>query len=222
MVSVKPYHHLLCDCIDVCAQLRLQEHQISERFPKMTPSMFSKSFCTESQRSFPRLKGRAAWVKTLIPALLSVFTYHMDRHNVQHKQVRLALQKLIQIEEILEIHQASTKVPHADADALVKLARDFCLLNSGLARFFHTDGIFLFNVTIKFHYLLHCMYFSRYLHPAKAWCYGGESLLKHVRRLILSNASGTRLHKINDKVMASYLRGLQISLSGDRGLALVR
>ena len=66
---------------------------------------------------------------------------------------------------------------------------------------------------MKYHYLVHIALLSDRLNPALGWCYGGESFLKHVKRMVGQAAHGTKLEKVGDKVIDAYLRGVHMLLT---------
>ena len=60
--------------------------------------MFTRESCWRNM--FPKLKGRAAEVKHFGPALMKAFAAMMDRGNVDHQSIHLALQMSVEIDRI--------------------------------------------------------------------------------------------------------------------------
>jgi hypothetical protein len=87
---------------------------------------------------------------------------------------------------------------------------------------YHTQLVQLFNTTIKFHNVVHIALEGEFFHPGKGWCYGGESFLKHIRKLVQRNSFGTHVKDINAKVVSNYLNGLHIEFTKDSHLNLIR
>ena len=200
----------------VCVCVPYKDNNVQERYTKLTIG----TFWSGKAKKFPCLRGRAIWVRNLIDALLHVFESLHDPENPQHRQVMLALMCTASIEEILKRHDGKNRVPDADADRLVTNARDFFGLNTALGFFFHPRHIALFNSTIKFHYLLHVMNSSRRLHPNKVWCYGGESYLKHVRRMVARISFGCKLENVSNNVVTTYANALHMALRDDGNIEL--
>ena len=114
-------------------------------------------------------------------------------------------------------------MPTPDATTLKKHVRDFLNLNTSLGGHYHKleEPLYLFNTTIKYHYMLHVADKAKFLHPAKGWCFGGESFLKHVRRLVFKNSFGTPMQNIAGKVAESYLQALHIHFSQEANVQVV-
>ena len=170
-----------------------------------------------SGEPFPQLKGKGIWIRNLGPSLLKVFERVMKPTDVEHRSARLALESLNKFDSIIDKHKGKNKIPADDADDLLKQARTFLLLNSALGHHYHRQAIRLFNTTIKFHILLHLAKQSRFLHPSKGWCYGGESFLKFVRNIVQRCALATKLHNVGNKSLECYVQGLHMTLSEQCG-----
>eukprot|EP00969_Alexandrium_andersonii_P063033 2776146-Alexandrium_andersonii.AAC.1 len=85
----------------------------------------------------------------------------------QHKEVALALKASIRMEDILREHDSSWVLPGYAQAELVECAHVYLGMMTSLGNHFHPLGIYLFDVTIKFHYLLHACQKSKLLHPYK-------------------------------------------------------
>ena len=70
----------------------------------------------------------------------------------------------------------------------------------------------LFNITIKFHDLVHCVDQARYLHPYMTWCYSGESYMNRVKKVVQSCCRGTGPSKISKKFFEKVCTGHHIRL----------
>ena len=151
-------------------------------FNVLTLNMFVNK--KSPNKNFPYLKGKAAEIREIGPALLHVFSAFMDRGNAQHRRMHLALRLSCKMEEIIREHKGCfTLGPEAAAD-LTKAARDFVQLNTALASHYNQQGLKIFDVTIKFHYLVHAAHNSRYLSPGLSWCYAGEDMMQYMKKSI--------------------------------------
>ena len=72
----------------------------------------------------------------------------------------------------------------------------------------------LFNYTIKMHYLMEIALMAPFLQPAKSWCYGSESFLQHVRRLVSRCGTGTGPYRVGEASLEMYLDSLVWILGG--------
>ena len=68
--------------------------------------------------------------------------------------------------------------------------------------------MYLFNFTIKSHYLAHIALSSRYINPRLAWCYAGEDFMQKVKTIVASTQRGTQCHLVSKKAMQKYCQGL--------------
>ena len=137
----------------------------------------------------------------------------MDSSDRIHQQVLAAIKCSNQMDSIIKEHEDEFVLPEHAHVALVDVAFAFLQLNTSLGNHFHPQGIALFNTTMKYHYLMHSCLRSKLFIPIKGWCFGGESFLKHMKRIIQKNAHGTHLLALNDKVTQGYLEGLHIALA---------
>ena len=173
------------------------------------------------QNDFPLLKGKAAEVRNLLKPMLDVCSKFLDPTDRIHQTMNIALQKLIQIEDILKEHRAVYVFPDAVAKLFKKSCTDFVGLNAVLRR--HFEGVvraghpvLLFHVTIKYHYILHIADIAQYMNPRLGWCYQGESLMYATRKLVQSSCHGVPAHMIADKVLKKYAQALAMLLVRER------
>ena len=87
-------------------------------------------------KNFPVLKGKAAEIRGLVPALAEVFPTFMDAQNPQHREVRLALQAARTMESILDEYKESYTLPRRAAESFEKAACALVQLQTSLANFF--------------------------------------------------------------------------------------
>ena len=180
------------------------------QFQNMKLTMF------QNPGKFPRLKGRGAEIRHLGPALLHVFCEHMVADNRQHRQIKLALELNVRIESIFDDFALEYALPpHASASLLEACYGVTCLVTL-LGRHFHEQGVFLFNFTIKSHYLLHIGLISKYMSPRLGWCYKGEDFMQVMKRIIAASCRGTSPAQITTKVMRKYVQGLHIAFRPDQ------
>ena len=188
------------------SMLSLQDHPGIAHFPGIRMAKFY------SHAHFPRLKGKASWMMSLAPALLWIFEQFMDETDVTHRWVHQALRKLCRLDVILQENREYYALPVAAAKEFRECVFAFLALNTALGKHFHDEGETLFNTTIKFHYLAHIGLNCSHLNPTRGWCYEGESLLKHIKRLVAKTAYGTSAVDVNNKVLENYCQGMHVTL----------
>lgn len=167
---------------------------------------------------FPCLKGKAAEIRHLAPALLFCFDKYADKTNQQQRQVSLMLGLIVKMEQILDDHALEFRFSdqaHAD---FRKCVYAFVQLNSELANHFHTSGVKLFNHTVKFHYMLHIAEVSAYMNPRLGWCYSGEDYMRKAKTLVQGSHRGTPPALVVSKVMRKYAVAFSLSLRGYEGM----
>ena len=123
------------------------------RFTNMRIGMFTRESCWRNM--FPKLKGRAAEVKHFGPALMKAFAAMMDRGNVDHQSIHLALQMSVKIDRILDDYPDEFTLPPKAASEFQGAV--FVYLNqvTSLANRFNSAGRMVFNITVKTHCLAH-------------------------------------------------------------------
>lgn len=159
------------------------------------------------------MSGKGIWMRKLGPALQYVYEHFMNVTNVQHRMARLALQNLNEFEYIVKKYHGANKILAPDVSLLVEKGRNFLKLNTALGQHYHALNIRWFNTTIKYHYLLHLAYRSSYQCPSKGWCYGGESFLKHVRKMVQRQAVGSPPALVGNKSVQCYTQAIHASLA---------
>ena len=169
-----------------------------------------------SDRSYPKLKGRAAENRHLTPALLHVWETYMSNDNRQHREVRLGLKLSWQLEEILNANADEAVLPTAAADEFERTTFDFLAIYTSLANFHMDGGSMLFNITIKSHYLLHCGLQARYLNPRLSWCYAGEDMMSKMKDLCSTCLRGNAARQATVKALAKYIYALHLMMTSRR------
>ena len=174
-------------------------------FQRITLNMFVRD------GTFPSLKGRASEVKHLGPALLETFHEMCDVNNDRHRQIRLGLQKSVEIEEIMEENKHAYKLPEEAGKRFRASIFEFLATVTWLRSDF--GGEALFHVTIKFHYLMHLGLMGIHLNPRLGWCYAGEDYMQLIGRIVKSCQSGSPTRIVANKSVAKYLTGMEYLFS---------
>jgi hypothetical protein len=175
-------------------------------------------FCDpdEPRKTFPRLKGKAAEIKHLMPALVWVWGHSMDRDNEQHKQILLALQCSCFLDQTLDAHKDCDVLPTEDAERFKHAGFALNINMNALETYYGNLGInseFLFNIVPKNHYLAHICLCAGFVNPRMAWCYMGEDMMHQMRRLSSGCVRGNSPQNASLKLVAWYRHGLSRMLS---------
>ena len=161
---------------------------------------------------FPTLSARGHQIKVLMPALLASWEKHANVHNGVHAQVRAALQCTVHLDHILDEHANADVLP-PDAAAEFKEA-GFTLnsLMNALQLVHRPDGLSLFKIVPKNHYLAHICLAAAWINPRRAWCYAGEDMMRHVRRMAAACSRGRTPEKTGVAMMQYYMHALSMSI----------
>ena len=164
---------------------------------------------------FPQLKGKAAECRMLGPGLLHAFTSLVHRPEPLHMSyVRLALSCSCFMEQVISVTSDHFTMPQnvytGFANAGFNFLHYVTLLRNHYRR--QVPHVCLFNVTIKFHDLVHAIRQAQYLHPHLTWCYAGETYMAKAKALIQSCSRGTRPGIVSKKFFKKLSMGMHIRL----------
>jgi hypothetical protein len=166
----------------------------------------------------PKLKGRAAECRHLGKALLKVWTDNLDPTNAQHIQIRLALERSVESEEILDAHPTAVRFPTAIGDRYKDCLLTYLVLFNALGSHYSSAaglGLKLFDVTVKAHYMAHIALLSVFMNPRLSWTYSGEDFMQHSKRLMAACARGVQPAMIAHKFLFHYRIAMHVMMSDE-------
>ena len=137
------------------------------------------------KKGYPKLRGKAAEIKCLGPALLALWTGFMNPALSVHKQVKLMLKCNVQMEQILSDHKDRIALPAGPAKQFKDVAFVMAQAQNAVAQHFLGDEN-LFNVTSKTHAVLHSALLAKFISPRRVWCFRGESYMRHAQKMAKS------------------------------------
>ena len=184
------------------------------RYNCMKMSMFCDG--KNPPKSHPRLKGRAAECRHLGQAMLQVWTAKMNPASPQHVQIRLALERSVEAEEMLDAHPKTVRFPPAVGERFKDCLLTYLVLFNALGSHYSSAdglGLKLFDVTVKAHYLAHIALLSVFMNPRLAWTYSGEDFMQHAKRLMGACTRGVKPAKISGKFLFHYSIAMHIMMS---------
>jgi hypothetical protein len=207
-------HHLLPGTLDenlaaVWDQIQIKygEHKVKSqvRIRVLKHTMFNTG-----SGGYPCFKSKAAAVKHLMPVLLEVFREGMTAGDPYHDGIENALETSCKMDQILDANRGQLFLPPADSLELFTT----CLAHvQQVGQLKNHNGIRVFHLTFKAHWLLHAAYNSRYYHPALGWCFMGEDYMKYCRRWHCSSAPGVKSHLVHKKALDKITMALHHALS---------
>ena len=186
---------------------------IGEFYKEMKPEckFGSLKLTMFSTRSSPKLKGKAAEVKDLVPVLHRVWLKFYDSNLETHRNIEIALRTSAHLDAILGANAGEFVLPPMDADDILATGLAHLSVLWELRQHFATEEYPLFQLTQKGHYLMHCCILARELNPRLSWCYGGEDFMGKTRDLALSCARGASMWNVSHKMVMKYLIALHLT-----------
>ena len=147
-------------------------------------SLSISSFCDQSspRADFPKLKGKGAEAKDLVPALLSAWQTFADRAREDYTLVRHCLVAQSTLQDIISDHQLDMSFPLETSDHFMANVDAFLHNDTRLANLATRDHELLWNIVPKHHWLWHLSRMSKYLNPKE---------VTRVRTMISWSASNT-------------------------------
>ncbi len=106
--------------------------------------------------SFPKLKGRAAEVRSLMPALAAVWQHYMHPREMVHHAVLRGLQSSALMDEIVDSYPDADTLPSADAARCVDASWLYARCQNAAAQCYNVqEQMMILDCTIKTHYVRH-------------------------------------------------------------------
>jgi hypothetical protein len=142
---------------------------------------------------YPKLRGKAAEVKSLGPALLSAWKHWQNPNVDMHKKNGIMLKLNVQMEAIIDEHKHAFSLPAEAAASFRDAGFSMFKLQNNVAKHYLGDAeAKLFCVTTKSHMVMHAIDFAEYINPRLVWCFAGEDLMQHQRRLAQASVKGNK------------------------------
>lgn len=195
------------------------DHPNADRFTNIQLSMFfstTDSGCKGQSKGnrvqFPKMKGKGAEIKALMPALLWCWDQYRRVDDRIHDQIRLVLQCSCFLDDVLDRNFDDDVLPPIDAEQFKQAGFALNLGMTSLLDYYASHRLALFNITPKNHYLAHICLAAAFLNPRRAWCYQGEDLMGHVRRMGSNCARGNSPSDVGMKLMTYYAHALGMSV----------
>lgn len=132
---------------------------------------------------------------------------------MQHVQISMLSKRSIDMDNLLFMNKDRPRLPAEDRAAFFKAGTEYLVLFNALGQHNVNEGLRLFNVTIKAHYLFHCVLRSEFFNPRFGWCYGGEDYMKLSKRLMAACVQGNSKNSATKKSAIHYRVGLHLALS---------
>ena len=158
------------------------------------------------------LSLQAAELKHLVPVANVVAKTILNEADPYEKLILGALAGSTAMDEILDKHKEEWVLKPSVATAFSQACRTLNLSLSQLGLLTHDLHWALWNFTIKNHTLEHISQDATEFNPRLGWNYASESLLMHVRTMIMANRTQASMMGLQQVVMKKWIAGFEFSL----------
>ena len=136
----------------------------------------------------------------------------MNPRDPKHQAIELALRMSHNMDNIIDRHPDAIVLPTEASSELRGAAFVFLGQLNYLAQAYNEAGDMVFDITIKAHMLAHIALRSGDINPRRTWCFSGERMMLHVRRLGQSCARGIQPSQMGRKLLSKSRCGLVLLL----------
>ena len=163
-------------------------------------------------RPFYRLSAKAVETRDLLPALVAILDPWKGNPVVAWFQRLLLLSTKL---DELVFGNPNMWLSMQERQRFKSGVFEYTQLLSQLAWYFLRLGKPFCNYTIKNHYLLHIRLSASKtgISPRLAFCFQGEDFMSLIKTLTVASGRGVSSAKLIDKVIAKYLRGLDLLMA---------
>ena len=184
-----------------------QRHGVTTQFGNFGVNTFCNKKAPHA--SHPRLRGKAAEVRHLLPLVAELWE-RFGRRDVEHDQhVRVVLQRLVRLQRILD-EEPGCFLPAAAAEEFKTCVDRLVVHCQWLSADARAKGQFLHNLTIKFHMLVHLAEQSLVISPRVGRCYLDEDYVGTMKLVAAASCSGVFIGTISKTVAMKYRTGINI------------
>ena len=125
----------------------------------------------------------------------------MDATNPDHVRIQTCLRHVLEIQTIIENGGRDLFLAPADASTLQTRVHGFLTLYTELGHSADAAGLFLWNITPKFHFFWHFAQRAQYLSPRRGSCFIDEDYVGQMKTVGQACSHGTQLHDIPGKLV---------------------
>ena len=162
---------------------------------------------------FPKLKGKAAQIKALVPALSHVWELYMDAELVEHCAILDGLDSSALMDVVLDNHPDVDVLPQDALDEFVNASWNYASCQNAVAAHYNRLGFSIFDVAIKTHWTLHCAMEAPFLNPRRSWNYIGEDFMFKCRELHAACCKGCTPASSVNKFAGKYCHAIGHTLA---------
>ena len=150
--------------------------------------------------TYPKLKGRGAEVRDLAEPLLHAWSHFQHGATWEAEPVKTLLGVLVQLQQLLAEFASDCFLPVAEAQRFKALVDDFLRRYTILANKADEQGLCLWSVVPKHHWLWHLAQKSTHLNPRANCCMIDEDYVGILKDVVSSSTLGTAMKGVPAKV----------------------
>ena len=189
-----------------------KENPVATHYQNLKLSMFLST--DQPHDRIPKLKRRAAEVRSLMLALRHIWQTFMSPADLAHQTVLTGLTATCKMDEILSAHPEKDVLPPDAATSFIAASWMYLQSQNAAAAHFNViRKLMIFDVTIKSHYTAHCARRAHFLNPRRAWNYMGEDFMHYCRQMLGECMQGNDMSRATVKLLEKYVRGIHIDFS---------
>lgn len=166
------------------------------------------SMFLRNKGKYPKLRGKAAEVKSLGPGLVSLWENKMNEHLAVHRKVLIMLKANCRLEEILAEHKDEWALPAGPAIEFEETCATMLLLQTQLAEHFLQESEALFDITSKSHMLQEISLMAKCINPRLVWAFCGEDMMQRMQQIAMACVQGNTQGQTTIKMARHYRLGL--------------
>ena len=149
---------------------------------------------------YPKLKGKGAEIKYAVRAIASAWDHFRHDDTYEYETVRQLLSRQCEAQDILSANSGSLFLPIAAAERFKKVVDDVLRLYTVLANKADGEGLLLWSVVPKHHWLWHLASKSAFLNPRAGCCMVDEDYVGQIKHIVASSVSGSSMEAVPTKV----------------------
>ncbi len=189
-------------------QAYYKEFSVDSRFRYLNRvSMFERK-----PPQYPKLRGKAAEIRSLAGPLLHVWDKYHNSELLVHKQILLYLKLNMEAEMLLGDFKGHFALPENAASKFEQTITSMLCILTSIAEHYIADKFF--NITQKAHFLQHISLLSKYINPRCLWCFMGEDMQKRISTLAKTCVNGLKPGQTVHKVLSRYRIALHLQFVG--------
>ena len=158
----------------------------------------------------PKLRGKASEIRHFGQPLLALWDRFSNPHLSLHKQIRLMLKHNVHLENMISLHKDDFAFPAGPAQEFEETTQNMLLLLTKIADHFVHEGIKIFDLTSKTHFLQELAILSRSMNPKVVWCFMGEDQMQRMQQVAKACVRGNRVDQQTSKLARHYRLGLHL------------